>query len=62
MTFEIAKEAIDYYDLHSRAADVVRIGLYGWRTLIRALILIKKITEYCEKDFCRKRIKNKYDY
>ena len=56
MTFEIAKEAIDYYYLHSRAADVVRIGLYGGEPLLE-FDLIKKITEYC-----RKRIKNKYDY
>lgn len=56
MTFEIAKEAIDYYYLHSRAADVVRIGLYGGEPLLE-FDLIKKITEYCEKIFAGKELR-----
>lgn len=56
MTFEIAKEAIDYYYLHSRAADVVRIGLYGGEALLE-FDLIKKITEYCEKIFAGKELR-----
>lgn len=56
MTFEVAKEAIDYYYLHSRATDIVRIGLYGGEPLLE-FDLIKKITEYCERVFAGKELR-----
>jgi uncharacterized protein len=55
MNWETAKEAIDFFWLHSIDSQQVNIGLYGGEPLLE-FPLIKKIIEYSEQQFFGKKL------
>lgn len=55
MTFEIAKEALEFYKEHSTDSKVAAIGFYGGEPLLE-FPLIKQVVEYAEDLFKGKKI------
>ncbi|MDE6252623.1 MAG: Cys-rich peptide radical SAM maturase CcpM [Lachnospiraceae bacterium] len=55
MSFEIAKEAVDFYYEHSKNTDIASISFYGGEPLLE-FKLIKDVVEYCEEKFSGKQL------
>ncbi len=55
MSFETAKQAVDFYYDHSKNVDIASISFYGGEPLLE-YELIKNIVEYCEKKFSGKQL------
>lgn len=55
MSWEIAKESIDFLYMHSRDIDLVSIAFYGGEPLLN-FPLIYKATQYANKNFKSKKI------
>lgn len=55
MTFEIAKKAIDFFNLHSYDRDIVYFGFYGGEPLINYDV-IKQSVEYIDKTISGKKV------
>ena len=56
MTYDTAKEAVDFLLSHSSDADAVNIGFYGGEPLLE-FDLLKKILIYAKKTFCMKSLR-----
>ena len=55
MSFNVAKQALEFYRQHSIDAKTANIGFYGGEPLL-AFPLIKQIVSYAEQIFCGKKI------
>lgn len=55
MSFETAKQAVDFYYDHSKNIDIASISFYGGEPLLE-YELVKKIVEYCERKFSGKQL------